>query len=69
MVVSAASEILGMTIVNAVGRRTFNEVFWDFSYAYATTLRPVNYFGVITGKLDTLFFPSSAPTPQTLCNY
>lgn len=40
-----------MTLVNAVGRRRFNEIFWVFSYTHATPLRPVKYFGVITGKL------------------
>lgn len=51
MVVAAASESLGMTLVDAAGRRRFNEILWFFSYAHATSLRSVKYFEVITGKL------------------
>lgn len=54
MIVSAASQKLGMTLVSAAGRRRFNEIFWVFSYAHATPLRSAKHFGVITGKLVML---------------
>lgn len=68
MVVSAASENLRMTTVTAAGRRRFNGIFWAFSYTHATPLRPDNYSGVIRGQLGSVFFPCSAPSPQTLCS-
>lgn len=68
MVVSAAPENLRMTSVTAVGRRRFNGIFWAFSYTHATPLRPDNYSGVIRGQLGSVFFPCSAPSPQTLCS-
>lgn len=67
--VSAPSDNLRMTIVTSVGRRRFNEIFWDFSSTHCHPAENSQLYCVITGKLSSVFFPCSALCPQTLCNF
>lgn len=67
--ISAPSDNLRMTMVTSVGRRRFNEIFWNFSSAHCHLAENSQLHCVITGKLSSVFLPFSALCPHTLCNF